>query len=95
MPDNAGNNSGAEKNKASTPKPAAHIRFAQQVNRASAAMAIPGIMLAGPLVGLFLGKWIGGYFFDHPRRGMMLGLVLGIVAAARETVRVLKQTDKK
>lgn len=95
MADNTENSSGTEKDKASKPGQSAPIRFAQQVNRSSTAMAIPGVMVAGPLVGLFLGKWIGNYLFEQPRPGMLIGLLFGIVAAIRETMRLLKQTDKQ
>jgi len=57
---------------------------------ASLALAIPTLLVAGPLVGLFLGLWVGGAL-GHSRAGLAVGLLLGCAAAARETIRVIRR----
>jgi hypothetical protein len=54
---------------------------------------IPMILAAAPLVGYFLGRWIGG------KLGMelflsLLGLGLGLVAGVRETVVILRKASR-
>jgi len=57
---------------------------------ASLALAIPTLLVAGPLVGLFLGLWVGR-LLGHSRVGLVAGLLLGCAAAARETIRVIRR----
>ncbi len=61
---------------------------------ASLAMMIPTIMLVGPLVGYFLGRWIGDKGFGEPRLGGGIGLLLGFMAGVREIVKIIQRISK-
>ena len=52
--------------------------------------AIPMIMVAGPLVGFFLGRFLDERLHSAPW-GLVGGLLLGVVAAARETIRMIRR----
>ncbi len=65
------------------------------LRNASLAMLIPGLMLAGPIVGYLLGRWLGGALFDRPDTGAFIGLLAGIVAGGREVVRVVRRLGKE
>ena len=66
----------------------------KQLHDAAQAMAIPGFLVAGPLLGYFLGKWLGGVLFGAPGPGSYAGLVLGFVAGIRETIRMVRRLGK-
>ncbi len=51
--------------------------------------AIPAVLLAGPLVGLLLGKLVDSHFGTRPW-GLLACLVLGFVAAFREVLRLIR-----
>ncbi|HMX62792.1 MAG TPA: AtpZ/AtpI family protein [Candidatus Sumerlaeota bacterium] len=53
------------------------------------AFAIPTVMVVFPVGGAFLGNWAGRHF-GHPWL-LYVGLVLGLVAGVRETVRLVKE----
>lgn len=59
-----------------------------RVSPASAALCIPALMASGPLVGYYLGKWVGG-FFEHDQAGAFAGLILGFIAGIRESIRLV------
>lgn len=48
------------------------------------------MLLAGPLVGYFIGKWIDGKLGSDPYL-MITVTLLGIVASAKETYKMIKQ----
>ena len=61
---------------------------------ASLLLAIPALLIASPLVGLFAGmaadRWLGtGRVFTA------VGIVLGFVAAGRETWRIIRRVQKE
>lgn len=63
----------------------------QGLRQASLAMSIPMLLLAGPVVGFLLAglaaRWVGW----PPRPLQALGVVLGLVAAGRETLRIVRR----
>jgi ATP synthase protein I len=66
---------------------------AKLLRLASLAISIPAFLATGPLVGLFLGKWIGGYW-GHAQAGIIIGLVIGFAAGVRETVIVIRRIQE-
>lgn len=53
-------------------------------------MVIPTLLLAGPLVGFFLGRFADTKFGTDPWLSFA-GLVLGFVAAGREIVSIVRR----
>ena len=68
--------------------------LAEGMRSAAQAMMIPSIMVAAPVVGFFLGRWVGERFFDNPRAGGAVGLALGILAGVREVVKIIRRISK-
>ncbi|MDF1545064.1 MAG: AtpZ/AtpI family protein [bacterium] len=54
--------------------------------------AVPGILLAAPLIGFFGGKWLDGKFDTDPYL-MMAGVVLGFAAAGLEIYGLAKKSE--
>ncbi len=73
-------------------------RFSRKYGKAAkdlgAYTLIPSLMIAGPIVGYFLGrgveKWLGGEPW-----GAVIGMLLGVVAAFREVFRLLQRKRPK
>lgn len=61
-----------------------------EVRQIGLAFAIPGMLLAGPLVGYGLG-WCIDMYLGAPEWVRPIGLVLGFIAGIRETVIALKK----
>ena len=53
-------------------------------------LAIPTLLIVSPLVGFFLGGWLDKRFHTSPWL-MLAGLVLGFVAAGRETYQIYRR----
>jgi F0F1-type ATP synthase assembly protein I len=53
-------------------------------------LAIPTLLIVSPLVGFFLGNWLDRRVKTAPWL-MIVGLVLGFVAAGRETMRIYRR----
>ena len=53
-------------------------------------LAIPTLLIVAPLVGFFLGGWLDRRFHTSPWL-LIAGLVLGFVAAGRETYRIYRR----
>ena len=53
-------------------------------------LAIPTLLIVAPLVGFFLGDCLDKRFHTRPWL-MIVGLVLGFVAAGRETYQIYKR----
>ncbi|MFP4379362.1 MAG: hypothetical protein ACLFUS_02580 [Candidatus Sumerlaeia bacterium] len=58
------------------------------------ALSIPALMAAGPIVGYFLGMWIGG-IWNRGDLGGVIGLLLGFVSGARESIKVIRRLYRK
>lgn len=57
---------------------------------ASLLLAIPTLLIVSPLVGFFVGGWLDRRFKTSPWI-TVVGLVLGFVAAGRETYRIYRR----
>ncbi len=57
-------------------------------------LSIPTLLIAGPLVGLFLGRWVGQRFHVEPW-GSAVGVTLGFVAAGREIVQIIRRVQSE
>ena len=53
-------------------------------------LAIPTILIVSPLVGFFIGNWLDRRFNTSPWL-VIVGLILGFVAAGRETYRIYRR----
>ncbi len=65
----------------------------KQWQAASLALAIPGYLLAGPLVGYALG-WCLDDYFGLPSWTMIVGVLLGIAGGLRESYIAIKRLSK-
>jgi F0F1-type ATP synthase assembly protein I len=53
-------------------------------------LTIPTILIVAPLVGFFIGNWCDKRFHTSPWL-VIIGLILGFVAAGRETIRIYRR----
>lgn len=53
-------------------------------------LAIPTILIVAPLVGFFIGNWLDRRFNTSPWL-VIIGLILGFIAAGRETYRIYRR----
>jgi len=60
----------------------------------SAGIAIPGLMLGGPIGGAIAGYFVGGWLGD-PQRGIAFGVLGGVAFAAYEVIRVLRRMSSE
>lgn len=65
----------------------------ERLRSAGLALTIPSLLVAGPIVGLLLGRWIGG-MVGYPNGGLLIGLGLGFVAGVREIIKILRRMSK-
>ena len=56
----------------------------------SIAVAIPAIMVLSPLVGWFLGDWVGG-FFGNRKVIALIGLLLGLIAGGMQVADLVRR----
>lgn len=63
------------------------------VRQMGLAITIPMMLLAGPLVGWFIGSWLDKKFGTNPWLLIIL-LVLGTTASVRETIKIIKEISK-
>lgn len=59
---------------------------------ASLLLAIPTLLLVAPLVGFFMGRYADGRFKTEPWLSF-IGLVLGFIAAGRETYFIIRRVQ--
>jgi F0F1-type ATP synthase assembly protein I len=55
-------------------------------------LAIPSLLIAAPLVGFFLGRWLDRRFATDPWL-TIAGVVLGFAAAGRETFLIIRRVE--
>lgn len=55
--------------------------------------AVPGILIAAPLIGFFAGNWADQKFGTKPTL-MIIGIVLGLISAGMEIYRLVKKAEK-
>jgi F0F1-type ATP synthase assembly protein I len=65
-------------------------RRGEDLRRMSRGLAIPSLMLGGPLGGALIGYFAGGWWGDSGK-GIVLGVLAGIAIAIWEVVRILRQ----
>ena len=61
-----------------------------RIRSAGLLLAIPTLLIVSPLVGFFLGDWVDRKLGTSPWF-VILGLILGFVAAGRETYRIYRR----
>ena len=64
-----------------------------QWQSASLALSIPGLFIAGPLVGYALG-WAAKTYWDGPDWYLGVGVLIGFVSGSYETYLILKRLSK-
>ena len=62
--------------------------------RAGALTAIPFVLLIGPVLGYYVGTRIDDRAASSPW-GMTIGIVLGLLASARLTIQLIRQTQDR
>lgn len=67
-----------------------YLPSSSEVRQVGLAFAIPGMLLAGPIVGYGLG-WLVDVYLGAPEWVRPLGVLLGFIAGVRETVIALKK----
>jgi F0F1-type ATP synthase assembly protein I len=55
--------------------------------------AVPAILVAGPMIGYFVGSWADGRLGSEPYL-TILGTALGFGAAGKETYRLIKRSQE-
>jgi F0F1-type ATP synthase assembly protein I len=58
------------------------------------AFAIPGLLLAGPLVGYGFG-WLANVYLGAPEWARVIGLALGFVSGVRESILAVKRLNEE
>lgn len=56
-------------------------------------LAVPAILIAAPAIGFFGGQWLDRQFNTEPLL-LIIGLVLGFAAAAREIYNLVKKSEQ-
>ncbi len=64
--------------------------YESAIRHVGVALSIPGLLLAGPLVGYGLG-WAAMTYLGAPRWVTMVCLVLGLISGIRESILVVKR----
>jgi F0F1-type ATP synthase assembly protein I len=62
----------------------------EDLRRMSKGLAIPSLMLGGPLGGALIGYFVG-VWLEAPQKGLAYGALAGIAFAIYEVVRVIRQ----
>lgn len=55
---------------------------------------IPMLIGVGPMIGYFIGDWLDGKFGTGPYL-MILFIAIGFGAAVKETIKIIKEADRK
>ena len=67
-------------------------KSSREIAQMSLLMVVPAILIASPLIGLFAGRWADEKFNTEPFL-LILGLLLGFGAAAREIFNLVKKSE--
>jgi F0F1-type ATP synthase assembly protein I len=62
----------------------------EDMRRLSRGLAIPSLMLGGPVGGALIGYFVGGWV-GSPQQGIVIGVLAGLFIAIFEVVRLLRQ----
>ena len=79
------------------PEPSSDQGPSNQWRQAGLALSIPMLMVSGPLVGYFLGYGLVAWLDIGDPWGKVIkvvGLILGVVAGARETIRLIRKISE-
>ena len=79
------------------PEPSSDQGPSNQWRQAGLALSIPTLMVSGPLVGYFLGYGLVAWLDIGDPWGKVIkvvGLILGVVAGARETIRLIRKISE-
>lgn len=68
--------------------------LSQQLKQLGIVTTIPIILLVGPSIGFFVGRWLDRKSHIYPWFTIIF-LTLGFIASAREIIRLLKQISKE
>ena len=71
-------------------KPDDKFKLARQMG---IAITIPMVLLAGPLVGWFIGSWLDKKFGTEPWF-LTIMLIMGLAAGIRQTIQLIKQISR-
>ncbi len=69
-------------------------RRGEDLRRMSRGIAIPSLMLGGPVGGALIGYFVGGWMGDS-EKGIVFGVLGGIAIAAWEVTRIIRQMSKE
>ena len=75
-------------------KPGSDKKNRRDIRQIGAYAAIPGLLLAGPLVGYVLGWWLDGKLGTSPYL-TALGVLMGIVASGIEIFELIKKVSEQ
>ncbi len=73
-------------------KPDSDEKSRRDMKQISLFAAIPGLLLAGPLIGYVIGWWLDGKFGTQPYLAA-LGVFMGIAASGLEIVQVIRKAS--
>ncbi len=75
-------------------KPGSEEKKRRDLRQLGAFAAIPGLLLAGPLVGYVVGWWLDGKFGTSPYLAA-LGVLMGIAASGIEIFELIKKVSSR
>lgn len=81
-------------NRSSTPPASSKFNYHQALRQAGGALAIPSLLLAGPLVGYGL-AWAAIEYLGAPDWLLPLGVVFGVTSGIYESVRVIQKLSQE
>ena len=64
----------------------------REIAQISLLAAVPAILILSPLIGMFAGKWADQELNTEPYL-LIIGLILGFGAAAREIINLVKKSE--
>ena len=73
------------------PRLAKRLEPSQWIRQAGLLTAIPFVLLVGPVLGYYLGS-AADRRWAHAPWGMAVGIVLGLLASARVTIELIRQS---